>query len=138
MFCSFWCKSKFLSELFASQNLIVKARVKVKAEVGRILMRTRKAKVNQRHPPKLVLKYFFIIWIYTYTSCTFFKIIFIIFFISHTQTITIHYIYNSLQVTLSFLYLLVYVVIQFHPWLNFSPIVSNSLSYITIPKNKGR
>ena len=59
MFCSFLCKSKFLSELFASQNLIVKARMKVKAEVGRILIRTRKAKVNQRHPPKLVLKYYF-------------------------------------------------------------------------------
>ena len=48
-----------MSELFASQNLIVKAMAKVKAEVGRILIRTRKAKVNQRHPPKLVLKYYF-------------------------------------------------------------------------------
>ena len=97
MFCSFLCKSKFLSELFAFQNLIVKARMKVKAEVGRILIRTRKAKVNQRHPPKLVLKYYF-------------------------------YYLN--------LYILVYVVVPFHPWFNFSPIVSNSLSYITIPKTK--
>ena len=104
MFCSFLCKRKFLSELFASQNLIVKARMKVKAEVGRILIRTRKAKVNQRHPPKLVLKcYFYYLNLYIY-----------------------------------FLYLLVYVVVQFHRWFNFSPIVSNSLSYITIPKNKGR
>ena len=104
MFCSFLCKRKFLSELFASQNLIVKARMKVKAEVGRTLIRTRKAKVNQRHPPKLVLKcYFYYLNLYIY-----------------------------------FLYLLVYVVVQFHCWFNFSPIVSNSLSYITIPKNKGR